>query len=244
MSINEIEKPPIIVKYKKKGIEHKAHSTAWKIALADFMTTLMILFFVLWVVNITPADKKRALVSFFQGKYDPSSLVSAGGDTANKISESTERLYISLSTELSDIKHNIKINLSKGRVELNLQSNVLFASGMSNVTDQFKPLLVKLVKVLKGKNIFIDIYGYTDNQPLRKGHEAENNLNLSMMRAQSVADEIIKMGIPIEDIGVHGEGARFPVATNATEAGRAKNRRIVIYMSPKRESSTIDLIKK
>lgn len=237
------EKPHNIIIKKRKHQEHATHSTAWKIALADFMTTLMILFFVLWIISLTPADKKKALVSFFKGKHDPSSLVQAPSENGKKDDSNSMMgsVYFSLSSELSELKNQVKINLGRGRIELNMESNVFFDSGGATVKKKFYDTLKRVAHTISNKNLYIDVYGYTDNLPLKNDHVLKNNLNLSIARAQEVADLLIKYGVPDEDVGIHGEGERFPVASNKTEAGRAKNRRIVIYMSPKRESAQVKL---
>lgn len=56
--------PPIIVK-KKKGGHHGAHSTAWKIALADFMTALFIIFLMLWLINQTTPEQRSGIADYF-----------------------------------------------------------------------------------------------------------------------------------------------------------------------------------
>lgn len=64
--------PPIIIKKKKKG-SHDAHSSAWKIALADFMTTLMCFFLVMWLTTIMNTDTSKETSKFFAGAgIDPS----------------------------------------------------------------------------------------------------------------------------------------------------------------------------
>ena len=101
--------------------------------------------------------------------------------------------------------------------------------------------LDKLSQVVFNIDSSIQLESYFKRYLAFQNKIVKNNLNLSIMRAQSVANELVTLGIPVEDIGVHGEGERFPVATNATSAGRAKNRRIVIFMSPKRGMARIDL---
>ena len=56
--------PPIIVKKKKAG-HHGAHSTAWKIALADFMTALFIIFLMLWLINQTTPEQRSGIADYF-----------------------------------------------------------------------------------------------------------------------------------------------------------------------------------
>lgn len=231
---------PIIIKHTKKH-KHKHHSTAWKIALADFMTTLMVLFFILWILAITPPDKKKALVSYFHGHYEASQngLLPNKADSESH-AEKVGKLFVSLEAELQPEEQNIKVSLSRGRLELNLESNVLFASAKASLNENYAKVLTKIVQVVKDSDTYIDIYGYTDNLPIRNGNEFKTNLNLSIARAQSVADHFIKDGIGISRVGVHGEGERFPVADNKTAEGRAHNRRIVIYISPQRPGAWAD----
>ena len=72
----------------------------------------------------------------------------------------------------------------------------------------------------------IDIQGHTDS----KGTDAINN-PLSMNRAQSVANYLNTCGVPASQFkNVSGFGSTQPVADNATEEGRQKNRRVEVYL--------------
>ena len=72
----------------------------------------------------------------------------------------------------------------------------------------------------------ITINGHTDNI----GSE-ETNQTLSEKRAQSVFDYLVKHGIDPNRMSCHGYGLRYPIDTNATEAGRARNRRVEIEVT-------------
>jgi outer membrane protein OmpA-like peptidoglycan-associated protein len=69
----------------------------------------------------------------------------------------------------------------------------------------------------------IAVNGYTDNTG-----EKGDNKDLSKQRAQAVADFLASNGIPKDRIEVRGKGEKNPAASNDTEAGRAKNRRVEI----------------
>jgi outer membrane protein OmpA-like peptidoglycan-associated protein len=68
-----------------------------------------------------------------------------------------------------------------------------------------------------------DIVGHTDNIG-----GADYNVRLSLRRAQSVADYLIARGARAADIHTAGKGFSEPIADNATDAGRAENRRVVL----------------
>jgi outer membrane protein OmpA-like peptidoglycan-associated protein len=72
----------------------------------------------------------------------------------------------------------------------------------------------------------VKIGGYTDNTG-----DARANLSLSQRRADSVRQQLISMGIASERMEAEGYGSQHPVADNATEEGRAKNRRIALRIT-------------
>ena len=74
-------------------------------------------------------------------------------------------------------------------------------------------------------NVRISIIGFTDSI----GTE-EYNLRLSMRRAQATADYLISQGVSPSQILAKGLGEAEPRASNETEAGRAQNRRVEIYL--------------
>ena len=69
------------------------------------------------------------------------------------------------------------------------------------------------------------IVGHTDSS----GNDAINN-PLSVERAQSVRDYLAARGVPVSRVETAGRGKNEPVADNATEAGRAQNRRVEIFL--------------
>jgi OOP family OmpA-OmpF porin len=108
-----------------------------------------------------------------------------------------------------------------------LPGDVTFASNESFLTPQAEATLDELVKpadISLIKNI--EIVGYTDSQ----GAE-EYNQNLSEQRAASVADYLIKLGVPDDKISQWGEGEFNPIESNDTQIGRAKNRRVELKIT-------------
>ena len=70
------------------------------------------------------------------------------------------------------------------------------------------------------------VVGHTDTS----GGDAVND-PLSLDRAQSVRDYLVGRGVSATQIRTVGRGAREPIADNATEAGRARNRRVEIFLA-------------
>jgi outer membrane protein OmpA-like peptidoglycan-associated protein len=126
-------------------------------------------------------------------------------------------------------------NLSKMANALNLKKILVFDYG-DEITFEFnkselKPVFVSLLakqsetlkKHFSGINIYICGHSDSIGRPMR-------NFELSLERAQTVFDALAKSGIPQKSMKVHGFGPDYPLASNDTEAGRARNRRIEIIL--------------
>lgn len=113
---------------------------------------------------------------------------------------------------------------------LNMPSNVTFNVGQSNVLPQFRSTLSSVALVLqKFDKTIVDVYGHTDST----GSES-SNLQLSRDRALSVANTISASGVDARRFYIDGRGEAQPIASNATESGRAQNRRVEIRIAPLR----------
>jgi outer membrane protein OmpA-like peptidoglycan-associated protein/tetratricopeptide (TPR) repeat protein len=99
--------------------------------------------------------------------------------------------------------------------------NVFYETDKYDLKPQSTVELNKVVSFLKANpNVKIEVSGHTDNTG-----SAEHNNSLSKNRAKSVYDYLISQGIAADRLTYKGYGATKPIADNATEAGKAKNRR-------------------
>jgi OOP family OmpA-OmpF porin len=99
-----------------------------------------------------------------------------------------------------------------------------FLSGTSIVNDASKPSVVKAAAVLKScQTVRVEVAGHTDDLG-----SAATSLPLSERRAAAVKAELVRLGVRADRILAHGYGEAFPIASNATGAGRVANRRAEI----------------
>ena len=111
---------------------------------------------------------------------------------------------------------------------LNMPSGITFGYDRSDIQPQFRPTLDQVGDVLAQYNqTYVDVYGHTDST----GSDAYNQ-TLSERRALAVADYISGHGVQSARIGTKGYGKTQPIASNATEDGRAANRRVEIKIVP------------
>jgi len=105
--------------------------------------------------------------------------------------------------------------------------DVLFDTGSADLKNSASRTVLKLVQFLQlNPRRVVRIEGYTDSTGA-----GEDNLKLSRDRAQSVADMLVDLGIDEKRLQVEGYGDQYPIEANASERGRAQNRRVEIVFS-------------
>ena len=113
------------------------------------------------------------------------------------------------------------------QLKLNIPSDVSFAVGRADIQPNFRPILDTFAQgMVRNPEARVRIIGHTDST----GSDAINN-PLSINRAASVRDYLTARGVPMASIAIDGRGAREPLATNSTAEGRARNRRVEIFMA-------------
>ncbi|AZA79616.1 OmpA family protein [Chryseobacterium sp. G0186] len=139
----------------------------------------------------------------------------AGNVIGNKMDKQAKDIKETLpGAQVERVGDGIKVTMN--------ESIVNFAFDSSNLTSVAQANLDKLEKVLEDNpDTNINIYGHTDS----KGADAYN-LKLSQRRADAVKAYLASKGIASNRMFTKGEGEGMPVASNDTEEGRAKNRRV------------------
>lgn len=112
------------------------------------------------------------------------------------------------------------------RLKLDIPSDISFDTGRYDIKSNFAPVLNRFAEGLRNTpNYTVDIIGHTDNT----GTDAIND-PLSVNRANATRSYLVNRGANGARIYTEGRGSREPIASNATAAGRAQNRRVEIYM--------------
>lgn len=113
------------------------------------------------------------------------------------------------------------------RLKLNIPSDISFDTGQFIIKPNLRPVLDQFAQGLSNQPYTeISIDGHTDST----GSDAINN-PLSVNRAASARDYLVARGVDSRRIQIDGRGSREPIADNSTESGRAKNRRIEIFLA-------------
>jgi chemotaxis protein MotB len=186
---------PIII-IKKKGGHGGHHGGAWKVAYADFVTAMMALFIVLWLLN-TSKPVKEAVAGYFK---DPSGTADKMGSTKvgtaealaiskddmPKLKEDLEKA-ISKVPDLDKIKSQIEMTITPEGLRIELletETGTFFEVGNSSPSGKGKELLLLLANELGKLPNHLSIEGHTDSKPYA-GRGEYGNWELSTDRANA-----------------------------------------------------------
>ena len=156
-----------------------------------------------------------------------------------KLEERVKRLDARADAQLAAFKEPLidrgllKVEVVDGRITLAVASDVLFASGSSELSPAGKKDLADITRLLAkrvGERDF-QVEGHTDTEPINTP-EYPSNWHLGAARAIAVTRHMIANGFPEDHISAATFADNSPVAANNSTGGRAQNRRIEIVLLP------------
>jgi len=163
----------------------------------------------------------------------------AGSTAAQKAAQAAQREqseFVDLKARLDayakahGFASEVRVTIAQSGLQVQvLTDRLLFDSGSDALNPAGLPLLGEIANLLQQAGNPIDITGYTDSVPTDTAI-FPNNLFLSSGRADTVEGFMLSRGIAATRTYALGRGALDPVASNATAAGRALNRRVVIEL--------------
>jgi chemotaxis protein MotB len=205
-----MSKRPIII-IKKKGGHGGHHGGAWKVAYADFVTAMMSLFIVLWLMNSTPQIKK-AVAGYFndpRGRAEKTGTDNLGAgsnisvDEANveKLKDAIQKAIMK-QADLSKLAKNIEITITNEGLRVELiedKGGTFFESGSAKLSESGTKLLDVIAGQLKPLPNHLMLEGHTDAQPY-SADNAYTNWELSSDRANAARRVLQEQGIADERI--------------------------------------------
>ena len=116
-------------------------------------------------------------------------------------------------------------------IKVTFDNGILFGFNSSKLGDDAKASLDKFAaSLISNPQTDVQIYGHTDNVGTRAANEKVSNA-----RATEVKNFLTNAGVPAARLSSQGLAYDYPVASNDTEAGRAQNRRVEIYITANEE---------
>lgn len=244
----------IVIKKIKKG-GHGHHGGAWKVAYADFVTAMMAFFLVMWIVGMSQPQKEGIQKYFndpmkylmgsdkiFSGIFSASagrqimdnsksggvtdSSRPGGLDRTHLIAKQVESTMDIFKDEIFDFK------VHPDRIQFAITAEALFSPGATLLRPEAEKILNNIAGILKSVDASFIVEAHTDDLPTDSPLYS-TNWELSALRAATVVRYFIE-GHFFDPSKITASGAAQyrPIADNRTPAGRAKNRRVDIFIIP------------
>ncbi|MBN1611324.1 MAG: OmpA family protein [Polyangiaceae bacterium] len=242
----------IIITKKAKG--HAAHhGGAWKVAYADFVTAMMALFIVLWLISQTDQSTRQKLSEYFRtGMFSGAPSVVMGGSGVNKkgfldgrsgtlelqrttLARSAQRVKQALlvaaekSPELKRLQQHVEVHTTEQGLLIQIIDNrddVLFDLSSAALKPDLRKLLETIGPILGNLDNALQVHGHTDARPFPRG-STRTNWELSFERADNARRVLEQCGVrkgQIAGVFAHADTAlRVPDNPLADE-----NRRLAI----------------
>jgi chemotaxis protein MotB len=259
--------PIIIIKKKVDG--HGAHGAAWKVAYADFVTAMMALFMVLWLLSQTEETEIKKLSEYFRtGVFSgaPSILEGGSGLTEQGFLEKSakapneqlwtaanaERLKAELvgimrgSADLTKFQDVVTVIAKPEGVLIEFREkdneDVLFSSSSAKLQPALVEILTNLAPALEESGYHVRIEGHTDARPFPTG-AGRTNWDLSFERADAARVVLTQAGLAESAIvGVYALGSS--ALLDPKNPTSAVNRRLTLLAIPKEAAAPPKKVRK
>ena len=142
-----------------------------------------------------------------------------------------------LKGDLEQAVGDLETKIEEGRLKVSFKGDILFPSGKHQLKKEGEDLLESALPVLKKGTEKYDIFiaGHTDNVPIKPESRDKyaSNWELSTYRAISVVKYLTSKGMNPQVLTAAGYGEHKPVASNDTSEGKARNRRVELFLMPR-----------
>lgn len=235
----------------------KAGQERWLLTYSDLITLLMIFFVVLYSLSSLNAKKFEAIaMSLAQAMGGGQSVLNQpGASLAPGISGNTEveEVVPNESQEMNDLEKirkelqeyidqnglngKVSVNMEERGVVLSFQDVALFPLGSADLTPNAKEMIGKVGQILRKYNQYLRIEGHTDDLPINT-RQFPSNWELSVARATSVVQELIRMNFAPYRLSATGYGEYRSREPNDSDEHRQQNRRVdIVVLKSKYETA-------
>ncbi|MCF7797137.1 MAG: flagellar motor protein MotB [Lentisphaeria bacterium] len=193
----------------------------WLTTFADMMTLLMTFFVLLFSMStIDPVKLQQFGESL--GTQEGSTRPSEKLVSLSEISRDIQQVIAQ-----EQLGSMVQVSLTSRGVTMGIASDLAFGVGSADLSNQIQDFLSRLIPTMKQATYNIAVEGHTDNVPIRSSR-FPSNWELSASRASAVIRFLVEEGVAADKLRAIGYGDTRPKASNETDAGRSKNRRVDI----------------
>jgi chemotaxis protein MotB len=237
---------------------HGHHGGAWKVAYADFVTAMMALFMVMWLLASTDAQSRKEISNYFRtgilpegdmaqnraAQFAPSVIEAAPvppppdkatlESTAASASTALQARLSHLATldpELAAVIKDVKVQAMGDGIRIDTVDagkDLLFDLASAKLKEPMQRFLKALAPIIAAMHAPVEISGHTDGLPFVAG-SAMSNWDLSYARAAAAREIFEASGMPASQItGVFARGASQPYVV--ADPNASQNRRLSVFI--------------
>jgi chemotaxis protein MotB len=215
----------------------------WLVSYADFITLLFAFFVVMFATSQVDKRKMNQLSVAIQSAFQQWGGTAVAVSDVNLLRQSPVESPVQDQGDLDELKrelgkalapeisrHEVALHSEADGLVISLREVGFFESGSPALKANSRSAFNRMVKVLSDRTYSIRIEGHTDNVPIHNAQFA-SNWELSTARATDLVRLlVIQYAFLPEKLSAAGYAEYHPVASNATEQGRAMNRRLDVVV--------------
>ncbi len=181
--------------------------------------------------NVAVVDKKFINTDMIQNN-NPSNLKKE----AEQDKEKPESYIISLAEDVEKtaqkkgIGGSVEVIQFLNSIRVRIPVSIAFTQGKMKLDSDAKAVLQKIARLTKDLPYSIDVEGHSDNVPIYS-EQYNSNWELSCARSIKVLEYLAELGVPRNNLRAVGCGEFQPIASNDTEEGRQRNRRVDLIIT-------------
>lgn len=246
---------------RKSEEKDDANRERWLVSYADFITLLFAFFVVMYAISSVNEGKYRVLSDSLNAVFadpshldrrlpalaspppksladrihlpDPVPLPAPTPASPNDAPHALDTLQSQLDITLEPYRNDGLVEIARvgDQLQIQIKSKLLFESGSSDLSRDALAALRDLARILVPVPNPVKVEGHTDDVPIST-NQFPSNWELSAARAASVVHFFSRLGVAAERLSAVGFGEFRPIASNATEDGKARNRRVSVMVMP------------
>ncbi|NRO97253.1 OmpA family protein [Paraburkholderia sp. NMBU_R16] len=206
------------------------HSERWLISYADLITTLMVFFLALYVLQLARYREleSKAFEQRIVKQHEQAAAASAA-NARDGVREGAKKTLMALLEPFRDSGQIAMVDTPQG-LEIAINARVLFNSGDARLLPDSFAVLTEVAQVLADhstRNVLVE--GHSDSIPISNAKYA-SNWELSSARAGAVVRFLVDKGVAPHRLSAVGRADNDPLVLGGDEAARAANRRVTILV--------------
>lgn len=249
-----------------RRVRHKERENhdRWLISYADFITLLFAFFVVMYAISSVNESKYQMFSASLTSAFGKQIVKSDATVPTNeqdlllkslvdrrdaKLAEQQQEAMQDITKNINQVMNalvkngEVSVMQTNRGVAIEINASALFNPGDAVIQGGAINILAEVAKVLEQVDLAIEVEGHTDDIPINT-QKFPSNWELSSARASSVVRLFIEHGLKSGHLKAIGSAANYPVTSNDTADGRARNRRITVTILSPASDRTIQTPKK